>query len=287
MLAIYKREVKGYYTNMLGFIFAAFLLFVVGIYFTAYNLNYGYPYFGYVLGSITFAFLILVPIISMRCMSEERKNKTDQIMITSPVSVTGIVMGKYLALVTVFAVPMIIICLYPLILATMGSISFPMAYSAILAFFLVGCADLAIGMFISSLTESSVLAAVLTFAVLFADYLISGIADFFSSQSLGSYIGFSVLVLALAIILFIMTKSVVLAACVGVVLEILLAIVYVINASLFAGTIQTLLNSLDITVRMDDFINGVFNTSNLIYLISVAALFVFLTVQSVEKRRWS
>lgn len=287
MLAVYKRELKGYYTNMLGFVFAAFLLFVIGIYFTAYNLSSGYPYFGYVLGSITFVFLILVPVITMRCMSEERKNKTDQMMITSPVSVTGIVLGKYLALVTVFAIPMVIVCLYPLILATMGTVSFSMAYSSILAFFLVGCVDLAIGMFISSLTESPVLAAVLTFVVLFADYIISGIAGFFSSESLGSYIGFSALVLALAIILFIMTKSVVLSACTGVALEIVLAVLYIVKSAVFAGTIQNVLNALDITVRMDDFINGVFHTSNIIYLITVAALFVFLTVQSVEKRRWS
>lgn len=287
MLAIYKREVKSYYNNILGFLFAAFLLFIIGIYFTAYNINGGYPYFGYSLGNVSFAFLILVPIVTMRCMSEERRAKTDQLTLTSPVSVTGIVLGKYLALVTVFAIPMLIICFYPLILSTMGSISFPMAYSSILAFFLVGCVNLAIGMFISSLTESPVLSAVLTFVVLFADYLISGIAGFFTNEKLGAYIGFAALILAVAIILFIMTRSVWLASGVGVVLEIGLGIFYAMKPAVFTGTIQNVFNALDVTVRMDDFINGVFNTSNIIYLVSVAALFVFLTVQSVEKRRWS
>lgn len=287
MLAIYKREIRNYYTNILGFLFAAFLIFIIGIYFTAYNIGAGYPYFGYSLGNVSFAFLILVPIITMRCMSEERRTRTDQLTLTSPVSVTGIVLGKYLALLTVFAVPMLIICCYPLILSTMGSISFPMAYSSILAFFLVGCVNLAIGMFISSLTESPVLSAVLTFVVLFADYLISGIASFFTNERLGAYIGFAALILALAIILFIMTKSVALAAGVGVLLEIGLGIFYAMKPSVFTGTMQNIFSALDVTVRMDDFINGMFNTSNLIYLVSVAALFVFLTVQSVEKRRWS
>lgn len=287
MLAIYKREVKSYYTNVLGFLFAAFLLFVLGIYFIAYNINVGYPYFGYSLGSVSFSFLILVPIITMRCMSEERRTKTDQLTITAPVSVTAIVLAKYFALLTVFAVPMVIICFYPLILSSMGNISYAMAYSSILAFFLIGCVDLAIGMFISSLTESPVLAAILTFAVLFADYLISGIASFFTNESLGAYIGFAALILALAIILFMMTKSVAVSAGVGAVLEIGLGIFYAVKPSVFTGTIQNIFNALDVTVRMDDFINGVFNTSNLIYLVSVAALFVFLTVQSVEKRRWS
>lgn len=287
MLAIYKREVKSYYTNVLGFLFAAFLLFILGIYFTAYNVAGGSPYLGYSLGNISFAFLILVPIITMRSMSEERRTKTDQLILTSPVSVTQIVLGKYFALLTVFAVPMLIICFYPLILSSMGTISYAMAYSAILAFFLVGCVNLAIGMFISSMTESPVLSAILTFIVLFADYLISGIAGFFTNETLGAYIGFAALILALAIILFMMTKSVALSAGAGVVLEIGLAILYVVKPSVFAGTMQSVFNALDVTVRMDDFINGVFNTSNIIYLVSVAALFVFLTVQSVEKRRWS
>lgn len=287
MLAIYKREVKSYYTNVLGFLFAAFLLFILGIYFTAYNIAGANPYLGYSLGSISFAFLILVPIITMRCMSEERRTKTDQLILTAPVSVTQIVLGKYFALLTVFAVPMLIICFYPLILSSMGTISYAMAYSSILAFFLVGCVNLAIGMFISSMTESPVLSAILTFVVLFADYLISGIASFFTNESLGAYIGFAALILALAIILFMMTKSVALSAGAGVVLEIGLAILYVVKPSVFAGTMQSVFNALDVTVRMDDFINGVFNISNIIYLVSVAALFVFLTVQSVEKRRWS
>ncbi len=287
MLAIYRREVRSYYTNALGFLFAAFLLFIISIYFVAYNLTSGYPYFGYVLSSVSFAFLILVPIITMRSMSEERRTKTDQLTLTAPVSVTGIVMGKYLALLTVFALPMLVVCLYPLIMATMGTVSFVMAYSAILAFFLVGCVYMAIGMFISSLTESPVMAAILTFVVLFADYLISGIANFFSNEAMGAFIGFAALVIAVTLILFIMTHSLPLCIGVGVALEAVLTIVYIMKKSLLESAVSNAFQALDVTARMDDFTNGVFNTSNLIYLVSVAALFVFLTVQSVEKRRWS
>lgn len=286
MLAIYKRELKSYYSGFMGFVFAAFLLFIIGIYFTAYNLAQGYPHFGYALSGVTFVFLVLVPIITMRCMSEERRSKTDQLIFTSPVSVTGMVLGKYFALLTVFALPMAITCLYPLILASMGKISYAMAYSSILAFFLVGCVDLAVGMFISSLTESPVLAAVLTFVVLFADYLISGIASFFSNESISSFLGFALFVLAIALLLFIMTKSLWLSVIVGVVLEAVLAALYMTKATIFTGTIQNVLGALDVAARMDDFISGVFNTSNLVYLLSAACLFVFFTVQSVEKRRW-
>ncbi len=287
MLAIYKRDLKAYYSGILGFLFDAFLLFIIGIYFSDVNLRGTYPHFGYALSFVTFSFLILVPILTMRCMSEERRSMTDQLLLTSPVSVTGIVLGKYLALVTVFAAPMLVVCLYPVILAGMGTVSYPMAYSAILAFFLVGCVNLAIGMFVSSLTESPALAAVLTFVVLFADYLISGIASFFSTESNSSFMGIALFVLAVAIVLFIMTRSIKLSVIVGGVLELVLAALFVSKSTLFTGAIQKILEALDVTARLDDFINGMFNTSSLIYLLSAVFLFVFFTVQSVEKRRWS
>lgn len=287
MLAILKREVKGYFTSMMGYVFGAFLLFITGIYFTAYNLSSAYPYFGYALSSITFVFLIIVPLLTMRCLSEERKNKTDQLILTSPVSVGKMVWGKYLAMVFVFAVPILIMCAYPLVLHSMGNTSLLMAYTSILAFFLVGCVFIAIGMFISSLTESPVLAAVLTFVVLFADYMVSGLASFFSSAALGSFLGIVFMILAVGLVLYMMTKNVTVAISVTVVLELIAGAIYKLKPEVYAGSIQKVFNALDITVRMDDFINGVFNTSNLIYLVSVALLFVFLTVQSVQKRRWS
>ena len=105
MTAIYKRELKSYLTSMVGYLFIFFILVLTGIYFSAYQLSAAYPKFEYTLSAITFAFLIGVPILTMRVLAEERKQKTDQLLLTAPVSVSGIVIGKYLALVTVFAVP--------------------------------------------------------------------------------------------------------------------------------------------------------------------------------------
>ena len=116
MTAVYKRELKSYLTSMIGYLFIFFILVLAGIYFSAYQLSSAYPKFEYTMSALTFVFLISVPILTMRVLAEERKQKTDQLLLTSPVSVTGIVMGKYLALVTVFAIPMAVMCTYPLIM---------------------------------------------------------------------------------------------------------------------------------------------------------------------------
>ena len=151
MTAIYKRELKSYLTSMVGYLFIFFILVLTGIYFSAYQLSAAYPKFEYTLSAVTFVFLIGVPILTMRVLAEERKQKTDQLLLTAPVSVGNIVIGKYLALVTVYAIPILVMCTYPLIMSKFGTVAFGSAYTAILGFFLLGCANIAIGVFMSAL----------------------------------------------------------------------------------------------------------------------------------------
>ena len=234
MTAVYKRELRSYLTSMIGYIFIFFVLLLTGIYFSAYQLSAAYPKFEYTLSALTFVFLISVPILTMRVLAEERKQKTDQLLLTAPVSVEKIVMGKYLALVTVFAIPMVIICLYPLLMTKFGTVSLGMAYTAILGFFLLGCANLAIGVFISSLTESQVIAAVLTFVFLFAFYMMNGISSFFSEGALSTCITFGLLVLAASIIIYTMIKNFMISAVVCVAGEAVLAVLYLVKSEFFA-----------------------------------------------------
>ena len=166
MIAIYKREVQSYFQSMIGYAFVAFLMLFMGVYFAAYNLMMGHPYFSMALSATMFVFLIAVPILTMRSFAEERKNKTDQLLLTAPVSVTDIVMGKYLAMVSVFAVPVLFSCAYPLVIYMQGNAYLTTDYAAILMYFAIGCVYIAIGMFLSALTESQIIAAVSTFAVL-------------------------------------------------------------------------------------------------------------------------
>ena len=184
MRAIYKRELRSYLTSMTGYIFMAVLLAVAGLYYTANCLVGGYPVFGVILSSIYFVLLIVVPVLTMRSMAEEKKQKTDQLLLTAPVSIWQIVAGKYLAMLTVFLIPMLVLCLYPLILLQFGSVSLPMAYASIFGYTLFGAACLAIGLFLSALTESQVIAAVLTFGVLFFLNMSSGIANVIGAEGI-------------------------------------------------------------------------------------------------------
>ena len=175
MLAIYKRELKSYFHSMTGCVFIAFLVMFTGIYFMAYNLNAGYPYFSYTLSGSLIVFLVGIPLLTMRSFSEERKTKTDQLLLTAPLSLTKVVLGKYFAMVTVLAVPNVIFCLFPLLIKLQGTAYLLVDYSSIAVFFLLGCVYLAIGMFMSSLTESQIIAFISTFGILLLLYLWDGI----------------------------------------------------------------------------------------------------------------
>ena len=287
MTAVYKRELRSYLTSMVGYLFIFFILLLTGIYFSAYQLAAAYPKFEYTLSALTFVFLISVPILTMRVLAEERKQKTDQLLLTAPISVGQIVLGKYLALVTIFAIPMLIMCFYPLLMSKFGTISFAGAYTGILGFFLLGCANLAIGVFVSSLTESQVIAAVLTFVFLFAFYMMNGISSFFSQTSMSTAVAFGLLIVAIAIIIYTMIKNILISVVIGAVGEIALVIVYVVKSSIFQGGIQKVLNVFNLSGHYDNFTNGVFDVTGIVYFISVIAICLFLTMQSIQKRRWN
>lgn len=244
-------------TSMIGYLFIFFVLLLTGIYFSAYQLSAAYPKFEYTLSALTFVFLIGVPILTMRVLAEERKQKTDQLLLTAPVTVGGIVLGKYLSLVTVYAVPIAVMCTYPLLMSKFGEVSFNSAYTAILGFFLLGCANLAIGVFISSITESQVIAAVLTFVFLFAFFMMNGISSFFSESSLSTCITFGLLIPTVAIILYTMIKNVLISAIAGLVGEIALVIIYVVNYSFFEGGIQKVLRVFNLSGHFENFANSI------------------------------
>ena len=170
MLAIYKREWKSYFHSMIGCIIVAFMIAFTGIYFMAYNLYSGYPFFSYVLRAINYVLIIVVPLLTMRSFAEERRNKTDQLLLCAPVRLSQVVLGKYFAMVSVFAIPCLVFCFYPLIIKSFGTAYLKVDYAAIFMFFLLGCVYIAIGMFLSSLTESQIIAAITTFGTLMIIY---------------------------------------------------------------------------------------------------------------------
>ena len=287
MLAIYKKELKSYLTSMQGYVFMAFIMLVLGIYFTAYNLTYASPDFGTTLNSVTFVFLIITPILTMRILAEEKRNKTDQLLFTSPVPIWKIVFGKYLGMVTIYLIPVVITLFYPLILAKYGTVSYPMTLTAIVGFFFLGCANIAVGLFLSSITESQVIAAVLTFVVLFCSFVMNGIESFFSQTAMASMLAFAVLAVLIAMVVYQMTKDNILTGITGVVLLGAVVIIYIVKSSLYEGAIQKLLDLLAIANHFDNFVGGILDFSGIVYMLSVICIFIFLTVQSIQKRRWS
>lgn len=287
MLAVYKKELRSYLTSMVGYVFIAFVLLILGIYFTAYNLQYASPDFGATLSSVTFLFLVITPILTMRILAEEKKNRTDQLLLTAPVSVWKVILGKYLSMVTIYAIPVVISAFYPLIMGRYGVISYPMAYVAVIGFFFLGCAQIAVGLFLSSVTESQVIAAVLTFGILFCSYMMDGIESFVSDTAVSSMVAFLILAVVLGIVVYQLTKNIIFSSCVGGVLVIVVAAVYFIKPTIFTGLIQKFLNLFAIANHFDNFVGGIFDVTGIIYMLSVVCIFVFLTVQCIQKRRWS
>lgn len=287
MLAVYKKELRGYLTSMVGYVFIAFVLLILGIYFTAYNLQYASPDFGATLSSVTFLFLIITPVLTMRILAEEKKNRTDQLLLTAPVPVWKVVLGKYLSMVTIYAIPIIISAFYPMIMGKYGVISYPMAYVAVIGFFFLGCAQIAVGLFLSSVTESQVIAAVLTFGILFCSYMMDGIESFFSDTAISSMVAFLIIAVVVGIVVYQLTKNIIFSSCVGGVLVIGIAAVYFIKPTVFTGLIQKFLNLFAIANHFDNFVGGIFDVTGIIYMVSVVCIFVFLTVQCIQKRRWS
>ena len=288
MLAIYKREVRSYFQSMVGCVFVAFLIAFTGIYFMAYNLTAGYPYFSYTLSGTLIVFIVGIPLITMRSFSEERKNKTDQLLLTAPVSLWKVVLGKYLAMVTITAVPCVIYLIFPLIIKAQGTAYIKVDYLAILVFFLLGCVYISIGMFVSSLTESVIIAAIGAFGILLLTYLWSGILNFIPSAAWANALAVAVLLTLVVLAVWNMTKNVVIS---GVLELIVLAgtlITYFVKKTVFESLLSTVLGKLEVTEVFSNIAdNHLLDVSGIILYLSLIVLFFFLTMQMIQKRRWS
>ncbi|MDD4773483.1 MAG: ABC transporter permease [Eubacteriales bacterium] len=287
MLAVYKKEIKSYFMNMTGYVFVSFILLIAGIFCTAMNLKSGYPNFEYALSSMGFTFIFVIPILTMRALAEEKHQKTDQLLFSLPISVPDIILGKYFAMLTVLAIPIGIICLYPLILMLYGTVHITATYSAIFGFFLLGAALIAIGMFMSALTESQIIAAVLSFGAILLAYLMGGLSAMVPATALASFIAFTVCILAGAYLIHYMTKNSTVAYIAAIAGESILFVLYFVRPALFTGAFNKVLGWLSLYDRFNSFIYGIFDITAIVYYLSVIFIFVFFSIQSVEKQRWS
>lgn len=287
MKAVFRHELSSYFTNVTGYVFGAFLLLFAGIYTMVYNLKALYSNFEYVLGNMSFAFLIIVPILTMRVLSEEKKQKTDQLLYSLPISMTSVVLGKYFALLIMFLIPLGIISLYPLVLTQFGSVYLPASFGSITGFFFLGAALIAIGVFISSVTESQAVAAGVCFVVMLVNYYISAIAAYASASAFTSLVAFSIVFIVFAVIVRLITKNNIAAIIAGTVPEAAIMVLYITDSSRFEGLFPEIMEQLSLFDRFYIFVDGVFDVTGIVYFVTVIGIFLFLAVQSMEKRRWS
>ena len=288
MLAIYKREVRSYFQSMVGCVFVAFLIAFTGIYFMAYNLTAGYPYFSYTLSGTLIVFIVGIPLITMRSFSEERKNKTDQLLLTAPVSLWKVVLGKYLAMVTVIGIPNVIFCAFPLIIKAQGIAYLKVDYISIGVFFLLGCVYAAIGMFLSALTESQMIAFISTFGILLILYLWNGILSMLPSSAVSGLVGVLIILTLIVVYIYQMTGNIVIAGVIEAVGVIAGVVVYFVKSSLYENLLTKMLGRLALAdVFTDITSNSIVDITGIALYLSLIVVFVFLTVRAIQKRRWN
>lgn len=299
MKAIYKRELRSYFGSMYGYIYLAFTLCVIGIYITTHNLLGGTAEMAYTFSDMAFMSIFLIPVLTMRSFAEERRNKTDMFLLSLPVKPVSIVLGKYLAMLTVFAIPVAVLCVFGLILRLFseGSMllgSLGASLVAGISYLLLGALLIAICMFISSLTDSVVIAAVGGFAavlVLFGmDYLVT-IAQYldllFPDQSaLFSFVGLIALLALFALASGLLSQSLTVGMIAAAATIIPLSGVYAIWNDAFAGLFAKVLTYLSAFATFSSMTLGAFSLSGLVFFASAIFFSVYLTVLMLERRRW-
>lgn len=287
MIAVLKHELRGAFNSLTIYLFCAALLCFVGVGAMFYNIQASVANFEYVLEFVSIGLVVIIPVLTMRSFAEERKQKTDQLLYSLPLTTWQIVGGKYLSLVAMFLLPMAIICIYPCIFAKFGEVYLPGAYGAMFAFFVMGAALIAAGMFISSLTENQGFAAGIAIVLFLFNYYSVSLAEQVSSTSYGSAFALCIIAALVGFIVKTLTKNNMIALGVGGGLVVLTLAAYLIVPDKFEGLLPSIMEKLSLFDRFTTFVNGVFDLTALVFYASVIVLGLFLTVQSLEKRRYN
>ena len=287
MKAVFRHELSSYFRTMTGYLFIGFLLLFVGVYSYVYNIQNSLANFEYVLSGMSFVFLLIIPVLTMGVIADEKRRNTDQLLYSLPLSMTEVVLGKYFAMLVVLLIPTAIICIYPLVLNLFGNVYLLKTFGAIIGFFFLGAALIAVGMFVSSLTESPAVAAGICFLLLLLNYFMSSLSGYLPATATPSLITMTALVLIAALIIWMMTRSVGAAGIFAAAAVSILVVLYLVNATWFAGLFPKIMSGLSLFERFNSFVDGVFDVKALIFYMTVCLLFVFLSIQSMDKRRWS
>lgn len=289
MGAVFHKEIRSSFTNMTAPVAVGVVLLLSGIMFWYFNMVNGVLTLSYAYGNTGLVFYIVMPVLSMRIFAEERRDRTDQLLYTSGLTLREIIFGKFFALAAVFAIPVIVMGFLPLIMKGFGDENLLWDYTCLLAFYLEGCAYLSVGMFISACTESVVIAAILSILFVFVTQLGSSILE--AAGVASSLPGTVVFLLALAAVcswaVYAVTASPLAGGGLFLVLCLLCTVVLYAAPDWFDGRVRTFFSAVDFASRIDDFTRGSLKLANVVYFLSVAAAGLLLTHLAEEKRRWS
>lgn len=287
MIAIFRKELRSYFTGITGYLLIALYLLFSGIFVTVYSLFNGSPSIEVSYSDSIIVLLIIIPLLTMRSIAEERNRKTDLLLSSLPISTADYIIGKYLAMLTLLALPIFTVFCYSAILSFYGDIRLIPSLLSTLALFLLAAAFCAIGLFISSLTDNSMIACGLTFGVLLLIYFLPTLILLLPATAMGSLVIFTVVILLLAVLIYKLSGSLNIALISGMIGLTVLIAVFLIDSTLLEGSAAKCFGLLSLTERFDLFsLYGIFDLSAIVYFISIAALFLFFSILSMEKKRW-
>lgn len=285
MKAIIKRELFSYFVTMSGWVFIGFFVLMSAVYFTLINVFSQIPDYSITLNNETILFLILIPALTMRFFAGEARQNTDRLLFTSPVNVNQIVLGKFFGALLLFLSALAITAIFPIILSFFGTLPAAKIIGTFVGFAFVGCSFIAVGLFVSSLSNSQIISAIGTLCALLLLFLIDVIIQVLPSSGIASVIFVAIIVLAVSIFFYKITKSFYISITLGSLSAFLAALVYFLKNDLYTGLIAKILNWLSIMSRFDNFAKGILNLSDIVYYITFSAAFIFLTVTVTEARR--
>lgn len=287
MSAVFRHELRSYFHSLTAYVFGAFLLAFIGLGAMLYNLQAAVSNFEFVLSFGSMIFVVIVPVLTMRVIAEEKKQRTDQLLYALPITTVDVVLGKYLALLLVFVIPLCIVSVYPLIFRQFGDVYLLTSYGSILAFFLMGAALIAVGVFISSLTDNQGFAAGVGIAVILLNYYSVSLSEYVSQSAFGSLLVCYALIVLLGFVIRHLTGQENLAYGFCLLAVVLVFAVFLLDRTAFEGLLPELMKQLSLFERFSSFVNGVFDLTAILYDLSVIVFFLFLSVQSLEKRRYN
>ena len=294
MISIFKREIKAYFVTPIGCLYMGLFLLITGIYFTFSNLFSQSSQYSNFLGSILFIYLFAIPLLTMRLFSEEKRQRTDQLLLTSPISIPEIVCGKFLAALALYAMSLVVTVLYAVVIAIYGDLMVWETLGSYIGFLFLGSCYISVGVFVSASTENQLTAALVTFFTLFIIWLIDPISQMVPSDPLAGVISAAALAFVVVLFLFLSTRNWFITLILAVVSAAVILFLYFYVSGyyyqfrgVFSGFLQNFLGWFSLNRRYQNFSMGLLKFDALLYYVSFSGLFLFLTIRLIEKRRWN